>query len=160
VLGSLALIQGAQADAHAHLTESALVHAQTGGQDGLSRSHALLACAARSSGRSGGVREHLVKSLQWAVESRSFISLLWALPVIGLHLLDEGQAERAMELYALASRRPFVAKSRWFADVVGNEITSAAAAALPAEQVALLEERGQGRDLQATAVELLSELRR
>ena len=42
---------------------------------------------------------------------------------------------RAVELYALASRHPLVAKSRWFADVVGEQI-AAAAATLPPERVA------------------------
>lgn len=52
-----------------------------------------------------------------------------------------------------------VAKSRRFEDVAGGQI-AAVAATLPAERVAVLEERGQARDLQATATELLAELRR
>ena len=58
--------------------------------------------------------------------------LLWALPAMALLLADEGENEHAVELYALASRYPLVAKSRWFADVMGKEI-AAAAAILPAE---------------------------
>ena len=50
---------------------------------------------------------------------------------IALLLADEGQVERAVELYALASRYPFVANSRWFEDVAGSQITAAVAANLP-----------------------------
>ena len=39
-----------------------------------------------------------------------------------LLLADQGENERGVELYALASRYPFVAKSRWFEDVVGQQI--------------------------------------
>jgi hypothetical protein len=73
-------------------------------------------------------------------------------------LASEGEVERAVELYALASRYPMVAKSRWFADVVGRQI-AAAADTLPAERVAVLEQRGRARDLEVTVAELLAELR-
>ncbi|UCC61794.1 MAG: hypothetical protein JSV36_13465 [Anaerolineae bacterium] len=82
---------------------------------------------------------------------------LWALLAMALLLASEGENERAIELYALASRYPLVAKSRWFADVLGYQL-AAAAAALPAERVAIAEERGRTRDLEATAAELLTEL--
>jgi hypothetical protein len=46
---------------------------------------------------------------------------------VGLSLLcaDEGQAERAVELFALASRYGCVANSRWFQDIVGKTLTEA-----------------------------------
>jgi hypothetical protein len=102
-------------------------------------------------------REYLVEALLLAKRSQSPLPLLWALPVLALVLADEAQTERSMELYALASRYPFVSKSCWFQDVVGRQITTVAAA-LPAERVAVLEKRGRARDLKATAEEILSEL--
>ena len=80
-----------------------------------------------------------------------------ALPATALLLADRGEAERAVELYALASRDPFVAHSRWFEDVAGVRI-AAVAAALPPDVVAAAQERGRARDLWATARELLAEL--
>jgi hypothetical protein len=65
--------------------------------------------------------------------------------------------ERALDIYALASRYPFVAHSRWFEDVAGKHI-AAAAATLPPDVVAAAQERGRARDLWATAEELLAEL--
>ena len=62
-----------------------------------------------------------------------------------------------MELYALASRYPFVANSRWFEDVAGKHI-AAVAATLPPEVVAAAQECGRARDLGATVAELLAEL--
>jgi len=40
---------------------------------------------------------------------------------------DEGNAERAVELFSLASRYGFVANSAWFQDIVGQTITEAEA---------------------------------
>jgi predicted ATPase len=159
VLGSLALIQGVHADAHAFLSESASIYAQLGDQASLSRSHALLAWTARGSGPPGSVREHLVESLKHTVAGRSFLSFLWALPAVGLYLLDEGQAERALELHALASCYPFVSNSFWFQDMVGREVSDVVAA-LPHDALADIEERGRVQDLEATASELLAELER
>lgn len=85
------------------------------------------------------------------------LPLLWALPAMALLLAGEGENERAVELYSLALRFPLVAESRWFADVVGDTLAEVAAT-LPAERVAILQERGQARDLEATVAELLAEL--
>ena len=65
--------------------------------------------------------------------------------------------EQAVELYALASRYPFVANSRWFEDVAGRHI-AAVAATLPPDVVTAAQERGRARDLEATVAELLVEL--
>ena len=86
-------------------------------------------------------------------------NLLWALPAVALLMVGEGEGERAIELYGLASRYPLVAKSRWFADVAGSTLAEVAAA-LPAERVAVLEERGRARDLGAAAGDLRAELER
>jgi hypothetical protein len=80
-----------------------------------------------------------------------------ALPAIALLLADRGQAERAVELYALASRYPQVSNAQWFEDVAGKEI-AAVAATLKPDVVAAAQERGRARDLEATAGELLAEL--
>ena len=79
-----------------------------------------------------------------------------ALPVAALILADEGQHERAVELYEMALRYPYVANSRWFEDVAGKEI-AAIAAALPPAVVAAAKERGRARDELATIEELIAE---
>ena len=83
---------------------------------------------------------------------------LYALPAAALFLTHQGQQERAVEMYALASRHPHVANSQWFEDVFGHHI-EAVAATLPPDVVAAARERGRRvRDLDATVAELLQEL--
>ena len=82
---------------------------------------------------------------------------LYGLPAAALLLADQGQAEWAVELYAMASRYGFVANSRWFEDVAGRHI-AAVAGTLPPDVVAAAQERGRVRDLEATTAELLVEL--
>jgi hypothetical protein len=62
-----------------------------------------------------------------------------------------------VELYALASRYPVTANSRWTEHTYGRRI-AAIAAALPPEVVAAAQERGRTRDLDTTVTELLTEL--
>jgi predicted ATPase/DNA-binding CsgD family transcriptional regulator len=82
-----------------------------------------------------------------------------ALPVAALLLAGHGNTRRAVELYALAQRSPFVANSHWFEDVVGAEIDSMAAD-LSAESVEAARSRHQTLDLWETAGEVLRELER
>jgi hypothetical protein len=62
-----------------------------------------------------------------------------------------------VELYALASRYPFVANSQWFEDVAGKHI-AALARDLPSDAVAAAQERGWAWELEATVAGLLVEL--
>jgi DNA-binding SARP family transcriptional activator/predicted ATPase len=119
---------------------------------------ACLALAAWGLGNRAEAQEHLRAQLAWAQESQMLMPALFGLVAAARLLADEGEMERAVELYALASRYPFVANSRWFADVAGNNIR-AAAATLPELVVTAARDRGQSRDLHATVAELLGELR-
>jgi tetratricopeptide (TPR) repeat protein len=157
LLGCLELAQGTPATAHPLLEESAAIYREVGPKDDLSLVLACRAIAARGLGDRPGARQHLCDALEIAQECRVVSPLMWTLPATALLLSDEGQKERAVELYALASRFPLVAESRWFADVAGNTLAEVAAA-LPAERVAVLRERGRTCDLEATIAELLSEL--
>jgi hypothetical protein len=105
----------------------------------------------------GRARGHLVEALRLSRELDSWVPVALALPAIALLLADGGQIERAVELYAVASRYPYVANSRWFEDVAGREIGALAATLLP-EAVASAQERGRERDLWATVERLLAHL--
>jgi DNA-binding SARP family transcriptional activator/predicted ATPase len=159
LLGCLELAQGVPAAAHQLLEESAAAYQEVGPKDDLGLALACLAIAARGLEDTPGARRHLCQAFEISVESGAVLPLLWALSAMALLLAGERESEQAIELYALASRYALVAKSRWFADVVGNQVT-AAAAVLPTQRVAALEELGRTRDLKATAEELLTELRR
>ena len=159
LLGCLDVAGGAFASALRHIQDSIAVYGEYGQTDDLSWGFAVLALAALGLGETGEARQHLLRALQIAVDVGAVPPLLWALPAAALLLADGGEHERAVELYALASRYPFVAKSRWFADVAGDTLAEVAAT-LPAERVVVLEERGQACDLEATAAKLLTQLSR
>ena len=74
-------------------------------------------------------------------------------PLSGIALLlgNAGAREPAVALYALASRYPYVANSRWFEDVFGRHIDSLASTLPPDTAEA-------ARDLQATMKEVLAEM--
>jgi tetratricopeptide (TPR) repeat protein len=160
LLGCLDLAEGAPASAHQCLQESLTAYQESRGDcEDLSLVLAALALAAHSLRDTHVARQHLRLALESAVESEAVLPLMWGLPATALLLADKGENERAVELYALASRYPLVSESRWFADVVGKQIV-ASASALPAERVAILQARGRTRDLGATVAELLAELRK
>jgi tetratricopeptide (TPR) repeat protein len=162
-IAHVALGREEPATAHRLLLESVRLYRETvGGGGDLAVLLAHLGCAERALGHKVEARGHLSEALHMAVEGRHWVPLLATLPRLALLLADgigrfAPDIERAVELYALASRYPFVANSHWFEDVAGRHIVSAAAA-LPPEVVAAAQERGRARDLWATAEELLEEL--
>ncbi len=159
VLGEVALVEADYAQAYRMLQESLLGLKEFSDEPWDVDQSAWLGLAARGLERRPEAWQHFASALDWASRHRRFMELMVALAGIALLLTDEGQVERAVDLYALASRYPFVTKSRWFEDVVGRHI-AAVAGTLPAELVAVLEERGRTRDLESTTTELRAELHR
>ena len=157
-LSCLDLATGNSASALQYIQDSIAVYRDYGQTDDLSWGFAVLALAAHTLGKTDEATQHLLHALQIAVDLGVVPPLLWALPAAALLLVDEGKIERAVELYALATCYPLVAKSCWFEDVIGQRIATAAAT-LPAERVVTLEERGRNRDLDATVKELVTELK-
>jgi predicted ATPase/DNA-binding SARP family transcriptional activator/tetratricopeptide (TPR) repeat protein len=117
---------------------------------------AMAACALCHQGDVGTARTTIDGALQTAIAVRSLMALNAALPVQALVFLKEGQPERAVELLALVQTHPHVARSRWFADVVGRPIEEGAAGISP-DAVAAARRRGQTQELWETAEALLQE---
>lgn len=159
LLGQVELAEGAYAEALALFHESVTRSQESGAQYWTSVYLSFLSMSYYGLGQSPQALKHLAEALQITFEFRLYYSLGFALPATALFLSGQGEPERAVELYALASRYPFVANSRWFEDVVGKPIASAAAA-LPPEVVATAQERGRARDLWETAEELLQVLQK
>jgi tetratricopeptide (TPR) repeat protein len=157
VLGSIALVERVHTEAERLLRESIDAYREVDKRDELAGTLACAGYVARGQGQLAQARRHLCEALRVGAEIRVFQPLITALPATALLLVDRGEPERAVELYALALRYPYVAKSRWFEDVAGREI-AAAAAALPPDVVTVAQERGRARDLWATVEELLAEL--
>ncbi len=157
VLGWLALVENAYVKAQALLLESVTIWQEVGNRTVLVWPHINLGYAARGLDNIPQARRHLSQALHAIVEIGTFLPLLFALPMTALLLVDQGERERAVEVYALASRYPMVDRSRWFEDVAGKHV-AAVAATLPPDIVAAAQERGRARDLEATVAELLAEL--
>jgi hypothetical protein len=153
-LGRLSLAEGACDQAEKWLKPALAIYEAFGRHSLLGEIRATCAYVTRGLGRRAQAREHLCATLRITAESRHRNAALQSLPAMALLLLDDGETARAVELYALATRYPYVANSRWFEDVAGREISSAAEALSP-EVVARAQERGRARDLWATVEELL-----
>jgi len=156
LLGSVALARSTCADAQELLQKGVVVLRGAGNQNDLGLLLGVLACAERGLGRVPQAERHASEASRIGSGFQFFRPWIYALPALSLLLADGGEVERATELYALASRYPIVADSRWFEDVAGREIATAAAA-LPPDVVAAAQERGQARDLWVTVEELLDE---
>jgi DNA-binding SARP family transcriptional activator/predicted ATPase len=157
VLGMVALLEEAYIEAWSWWQESATLLRETGPREELGLALAFLGYAAQGLGELCLARQHLREVLQLVAETHVFLFSLTTLPAVALLLADTGEVERAVELYALASRHGYVGNSRWFEDVAGRQI-AAAAAELPPEAVAAAQARGRARDLESTVMELLEEL--
>jgi tetratricopeptide (TPR) repeat protein len=163
-LGGVVLALESYSEARSLLQESLALsyEIQLTVPDPLAFSLTFLVYAARGLGELGQARGYLRQALQRAADTRNALSLIEVLPAAALVLADGGDsvrsgAERAVELYALASRYPLIASSQWYEDVVGRHI-AAVATTLPPDVVAVAQERGRARDLWETVEELLVEL--
>jgi tetratricopeptide (TPR) repeat protein len=108
-------------------------------------------------GQTAQAQAFFYQALCMANEGKLYPPLLHALPGIALLFADQGEIDRAVELYALASTFDWVAKSKWFADIAGDKI-AAMAEGLPSEVVEAAKARGRELDLWDTAKALLAEL--
>jgi tetratricopeptide (TPR) repeat protein len=155
--GQVALAQGAWSEAHERLQRGMLANEQVARHTDRCSDLAGLAHAAIGLGRLTEARQYLRKALGNPAEGKLPSERLAPVVAAAALLADEGQVERAVELYALASQYPLVSNSRWYEDVAGKHI-AALAADLPREVVVAAQERGRARDLGATVKELRAEL--
>jgi predicted ATPase/DNA-binding SARP family transcriptional activator len=157
MLGETALAEERYDGIEDLLEEAVAIDDEIAHREGTSWALPTLGYALRALGQPSRAWHHLSTALRVGAEIGSFPLLVTPLPGIAMLLADQGETERAVELYALASRYPTGARSRWYEDVVGRHI-AAAAATLPPDVVAAAQERGRARDLAATVAELLAEL--
>jgi predicted ATPase len=110
--------------------------------------------AARGLGKTAVSWQCFTDALQSAVDHHSFTSITFALAGAALMLADQGQHERAVEVYAQLSQLPVVANSKLRWDLAGAQM-AAVAASLPPEVVSAIYARATIADLWATAAGLL-----
>ena len=102
-------------------------------------------------------QRYLYRALETGARIHDTGLMILPIPTAALLFAEMGEEELAVEIYALASRYPYVAKSRFYDDIIGKHI-AAAAATLPPDVVSAAQQRGRARDLWETAEELLEEL--
>jgi predicted ATPase/DNA-binding SARP family transcriptional activator len=160
VVGCLLLAEGAHTEARVLFQESAQQFREMERQEQLGWALSGLAFAEHALDNHTQARQFLYEVLGICTEIGSMaIPLLptFTLTVVALWLADLGEVLKAVELYALASRYPYVARSRWYQDLFERPITEAAST-LPPGLVKAAEERGRSRDMMATLSQLLAEL--
>ena len=155
-LGEIALAEDRLADALPLLAESAGMLGEIGQRDeqGLALAH--LAHVASLLGQAGQARAYLGQALQAASDTQQLPACIFSVAEAAVCLAGEGQPERAVDLYSLAARHPYIGNSQFWHDIAGRPI-AALAASLPPEVVAAAQARGRARDLGLTLAELLRE---
>jgi len=156
-LGEIALAEQAYGEARRLAQEGAALLREIGQRNELSLALVTLGHAERGLGRYARAQQCLCQALREIADIAAHASSRYSLSLATLLLVDRGEVERAIELYALAMRYPAAANSRYWEDVAGKHIAALAATLSPAV-VAAAQERGRARDLEATVAELLMEL--
>ena len=115
-----------------------------------------LGLAALGIGNRPLARQHLITELTEALETLAHHRVKFALLGFALLYADQGKIEDAVRLSALVNRNPWVANSRWFADIAGDHL-KAVAAELPASVAREVFIQGRNLDLWETARDLIGE---
>ncbi|MEJ2601085.1 MAG: tetratricopeptide repeat protein, partial [Anaerolineales bacterium] len=144
-------------EARDYFMDSKAIYQRKGFKPGVGCTLATLGRAEIGLGNPIGAWEYAREALALLVEFPVFLWVLYAVSTIAFLFVDKGEVLKAIELYALVSKQPFVANSIWFEDVYGRHIETAAAN-LPLGDVEAAQARGRALDLMDTARELLAEI--
>jgi tetratricopeptide (TPR) repeat protein len=157
LFGCAYLAQGQLDRARGQLEEGAHILRQIASRDYLCLALPALAYTYTIQGDLSQASKAILETIKTALELEAALYMAPGLAAAALLLRSKEEVERAVELYALACREPYVANSRWYYDVVGREL-QAAAASLPPDFADSAQERGWKLDMWQTAAQLLTEL--
>ncbi|MFN2136782.1 MAG: hypothetical protein ACK2UK_12560, partial [Candidatus Promineifilaceae bacterium] len=156
LLGEIALVGGDLAGAKGYLMESAAILAEMQHTyEALPR--AILSHVYLGLGDADGARGSLAGALRTAHSCRSISPTICCLPAAALLAAENGNHQRAVELYGVAQQFAYISHSRWFADVACKALDKVSDS-LPPEVAAAAEARGREMDVWETAEALLREL--
>lgn len=147
------LARQAYVQAAAHIGESVTNFQKINQRDELGWALSLQACQHSLSGDAVAAKIALREALHLCLQVRGFVGLMYVVPAAVLWLALSGQPESAVMYDALARQQPYIARSRWYADVVGVHVAAAAAMLAPATAVQL-QQQGERLDWWETAVAL------
>jgi hypothetical protein len=158
MLGWSLVATGAYVEAEQHLQTCVAVWRRLEQRDELGQALGYLSLAALGRGNTIQGRQSAREALQMSLATRTVLSLSVSLLAAALVLVAEGEAEHALESYAVFLNVPVVpTHADWFRALGGDKL-EAIAASLPPEVAAAARERGQARDPWAVASELVSDL--
>lgn len=145
-LAQVALVEGAYTEAQSLLGEAVQTLRSIGQRGALGWALAYLGYTTHALGNPDQAHHYWVEAIQIAMATGGCFPLLITLPALALRYLEQEEPTRAIELYTLALQHPFIANSRWFADVAGRHVI-AAMTLLPPDVVQAAQERGRAADL-------------
>jgi tetratricopeptide (TPR) repeat protein len=157
-LGDIMLAKRAYSEAEQYLQESISMHREIANQGRLKDVLASLGFVTYGLDQIPLLHRCLSEALEASIKGRLWFTAIRCIPLAALLALAQGQAEQAVELYALGLCVSHIANSPWYEEVAGRHVQTAAQA-LPALAVDLAQERGRARDLWKTVDEVLETLR-
>jgi predicted ATPase/DNA-binding SARP family transcriptional activator len=137
-------------------TAGQLFH-ELGQPRGAAQTVAMLSYLAHQREQASLAQAYALMTLRAALALRIFLPVSLVLPTVALLLLELGEVEQAVEVYALAQRQPYVHRSPFFAELAG-ETMEQALALLPPAAIVAAKARGQACDLWQVAQTLATEL--
>jgi tetratricopeptide (TPR) repeat protein len=155
--GTIALARGTHRDVELLLQESVELCRQHGYARDLGWTLPLLGYTHWLLGDGARAQVELLDVIRTTAGQHELMPLLFATLAIAVMLAEQGEKERAVELYALAWRYPFFANSQNCIDMFGRRL-DAVVIGLPPEIAQAAQVRGLSLDLFTTARELLVEL--
>jgi DNA-binding SARP family transcriptional activator/tetratricopeptide (TPR) repeat protein len=156
-LGWVALVEEKFTHAHHLMQESVATFRDIEERERIAWSLAALGRTSYALGNRSEAQQQLYEALELATKIGAFIPLLYIIPIVAYLLADQGEVERGIELYSMASQHPFVREGQLFEDIAGRQIVDLAAS-LPSDVVEAARARGKAREMWDTASELLKEL--
>jgi tetratricopeptide (TPR) repeat protein len=157
-MGIVDLAQGAPQQARQNLKTSISYYYQVTQQDELGIALAVLSDAEYQLGLLKDASVHFREALQIARQTGSWQTSVGVTVIAALFAALQGDLEKGVELYALATRYPYVGNSVFWHDNVGKHIAKRAAE-LPENVRNAAQERGVKRDLHDTIKMLLEEFK-
>jgi DNA-binding SARP family transcriptional activator/predicted ATPase len=156
-LGELILAEGRCEEAYRLLYESETILKQNESQS-YAYLLALLGIAMLKMGDLHQAHQHLTEALIMVTSQGNFTIVLKVLSSVVLILAAEGDSVRALEIFALVSRFPYLSNSALFQDLVGIPMT-ALVKEIPFEVAAAAQQRGRELDLETTLKELVAQFK-
>ncbi|HRW06719.1 MAG TPA: tetratricopeptide repeat protein [Caldilineaceae bacterium] len=153
-LGRIALVRGSYGAARAHLLEALALFRTTEDTNGLGQTLGCLGIVALRLDDLHQARKYIDENLQLAAETLILLPSMTALAGLALLSAEEGDRKAAVMLYAVARQSGHVANSRWYHDVVGQQIATVAES-LPTTVAEAAQRQGQVHDWRRRVRDLL-----